>query len=118
MTVRGPASGSRLALPRYRSVAACTRRSTRRTTARQHCVRLPGRSFRCRRDSTEVTGPLLGAERMAAGDADLTKGHSGEPLGERIILAGRVLDWDGGPCPPRSSRSAGQCLGPVRAQRR
>ena len=48
---------------------------------------------------TEVTGPLLGAERVTAADADLTAGHAGEPLGERIIVTGRVLDSDGRPVP-------------------
>lgn len=44
---------------------------------------------------TEVTGPLFGAERVTAGDADLTGQHTGEPLGERIIVTGRVLDSHG-----------------------
>jgi protocatechuate 3,4-dioxygenase beta subunit len=44
---------------------------------------------------TEVTGPLLGPERVTAADADLTIGHPGEPLGERIIVTGRVTDSDG-----------------------
>jgi protocatechuate 3,4-dioxygenase beta subunit len=44
---------------------------------------------------TEITGPLLGAERVSATDADLTVQHPGEPLGERIIVTGRVLDGDG-----------------------
>jgi protocatechuate 3,4-dioxygenase, beta subunit len=44
---------------------------------------------------TEITGPLLGAERVTAADADLTTQHAGEPLGERIIVTGRVLDSDG-----------------------
>ncbi len=48
---------------------------------------------------TEITGPLLGAERVTAADADLTTRHRGEPLGERIILAGRVLDSGGRPVP-------------------
>src|SRR5579875_1517213 len=48
---------------------------------------------------TEVTGPLLGAERVSATDADLTTRHGGEPLGERIIVTGRVLDSDGRPVP-------------------
>jgi protocatechuate 3,4-dioxygenase beta subunit len=30
-------------------------------------------------------------------DADLTRQHPGEPLGERIIVTGRVLDADGKP---------------------
>jgi protocatechuate 3,4-dioxygenase beta subunit len=48
---------------------------------------------------TEVTGPLLGAERTTPADADLTTRHAGAPLGERMILTGRVLDSDGRPVP-------------------
>jgi protocatechuate 3,4-dioxygenase, beta subunit len=48
---------------------------------------------------TEITGPLLGSERVTARDADLTTRHPGEPLGERIIVTGRVLDSDGRPVP-------------------
>ncbi|HEY7144323.1 MAG TPA: protocatechuate 3,4-dioxygenase subunit beta [Streptosporangiaceae bacterium] len=48
---------------------------------------------------TEVTGPLLGAERVSPEDADLTAGRGGEPLGERIIVTGRVLDSGGRPVP-------------------
>jgi protocatechuate 3,4-dioxygenase beta subunit len=44
---------------------------------------------------TEVTGPLLGAERITETDNDLTRQHDGEPLGQRIIVYGRVLDSDG-----------------------
>ena len=32
-------------------------------------------------------------------DTDLTRQHAGEPIGERIILHGRVLDEDGRPVP-------------------
>ena len=46
---------------------------------------------------TEVTGPLLGAERVTAADADLTTQHAGAPLGERIIVTGRLLDSGGRP---------------------
>ena len=46
---------------------------------------------------TERTGPMLGRERVAAGDADLTTQHGGEPIGQRIIVAGRVVDSDGRP---------------------
>ncbi|MDQ3342883.1 MAG: protocatechuate 3,4-dioxygenase subunit beta, partial [Actinomycetota bacterium] len=46
---------------------------------------------------TEVTGPLLGGGRVSASDADLTRQHPGEPLGERIIVHGRVLDGGGRP---------------------
>ena len=48
---------------------------------------------------TEVTGPLLGEGRVTAADADLTRQHDGEPLGQRIIVHGRVLDSDGRPVP-------------------
>jgi len=46
---------------------------------------------------TEVTGPLLGAERCGPADHDLTVQHEGEPLGERIIVTGRVVDGDNRP---------------------
>jgi protocatechuate 3,4-dioxygenase, beta subunit len=48
---------------------------------------------------SEITGPGF-AEGWAGADAtDLTKQHRGEPLGERIIVEGRVLDEDGRPVP-------------------
>jgi protocatechuate 3,4-dioxygenase beta subunit len=46
---------------------------------------------------TEITGPALGAERVAALDHDLTRQHDGEPIGERVVLSGRVLDTEGKP---------------------
>jgi protocatechuate 3,4-dioxygenase, beta subunit len=46
---------------------------------------------------TEVTGPVYGHERVGELDHDLTRQHDGEPLGERIILHGRVLDGDNRP---------------------
>ncbi|NYH80984.1 protocatechuate 3,4-dioxygenase beta subunit [Actinopolyspora biskrensis] len=48
---------------------------------------------------TEVTGPVLGHERVSETDHDLTIQHEGEPLGERIVVSGRVLDSDGKPVP-------------------
>ena len=48
---------------------------------------------------TELTGPLFGQDEVKPGDADLTKQHPGEPLGERIVVAGRVLDENGKPVP-------------------
>jgi protocatechuate 3,4-dioxygenase beta subunit len=44
---------------------------------------------------TEVTGPALGEGRVLPTDHDLTRQHTGEPIGERIIVHGRVLDSDG-----------------------
>ena len=46
---------------------------------------------------TEITGPVYGHERVGPLDHDLTRQHAGEPLGERIIVTGRVLDGDGRP---------------------
>jgi protocatechuate 3,4-dioxygenase, beta subunit len=44
---------------------------------------------------TEIIGPVFGAERLAPNDDDLTKQHAGEPIGQRLIVHGRVLDGDG-----------------------
>jgi protocatechuate 3,4-dioxygenase beta subunit len=46
---------------------------------------------------SEVTGPVFGHETISETDHDLTRQHSGDPLGERIIVTGRVLDGDGRP---------------------
>ena len=48
---------------------------------------------------SELTGPVYGHETVRPGDDDLTRQHAGEPLGERIIVTGRVLDEDGRPVP-------------------
>ena len=42
-------------------------------------------------------GPVFGDETVSALDYDLTQQHEGEPLGERIIVAGRLVDTDGKP---------------------
>ncbi len=48
---------------------------------------------------SEVTGPVF-TEGWAGPDAtDLTTQHPGAPLGERIIVQGRVLDEEGRPVP-------------------
>jgi protocatechuate 3,4-dioxygenase beta subunit len=46
---------------------------------------------------TEITGPRLGEALAAEHDSDLTAGHAGAPIGERIIVTGRVLGGDGRP---------------------
>jgi len=46
---------------------------------------------------SEITGPVLGHDAVQSSDADLTRQHAAEPLGERIIVHGRVLDEDGRP---------------------
>jgi len=50
---------------------------------------------------SELTGPVYGRESVGALDHDLTRNArvNGEPLGERIAVAGRVLDEDGRPVP-------------------
>jgi protocatechuate 3,4-dioxygenase beta subunit len=48
---------------------------------------------------SEVTGPVYGHSRIDPLDHDLTRQHAGEPLGERIIVSGRVLDENGRPVP-------------------
>jgi protocatechuate 3,4-dioxygenase beta subunit len=47
----------------------------------------------------EITGPLLGEDRVGEHDHDLTAHGEGEPLGERIIVHGRLLDSGGRPIP-------------------
>jgi protocatechuate 3,4-dioxygenase, beta subunit len=46
---------------------------------------------------SEITGPVYGHEPIGPLDHDLTRQHAGEPLGERIIVTGRVTDGDGRP---------------------
>src|SRR5437899_11150762 len=83
----------------------------RRPAAGQHPLNLspeykstPGRSPRqpavvLPQSLSEITGPLLATERLDALENDLTKQRSGEPLGERLVGHGRVLDDDGNPIP-------------------
>src|SRR5258705_12860647 len=44
---------------------------------------------------SEVTGPALGERDLGPLDADRPRQHAGEPLGERMILHGRVVDGNG-----------------------
>ena len=48
---------------------------------------------------SELTGPVFPYGRIGELDNDLTRQHSGQPIGERMILEGRVLDEDGRPVP-------------------
>jgi protocatechuate 3,4-dioxygenase beta subunit len=88
-------------LPFYRRPAAGVNppldtpgyRATALRAPRQPLVPLP-------QGLTEITGPLLGEERVRPADADLTTRYpGGEALGQRIILTGRVLDSGGRPVP-------------------
>jgi len=46
---------------------------------------------------SERTGPVFGQDCLTATDCDLTAQHAGAPLGERIVVSGRVLDEGGRP---------------------
>jgi protocatechuate 3,4-dioxygenase beta subunit len=41
---------------------------------------------------SELSGPVFGHGAIETFDNDLTKQHAGPPLGERIVVSGRVLD--------------------------
>jgi protocatechuate 3,4-dioxygenase beta subunit len=63
-------------------------RSTVRRAPAKPLIQLP-------HTMSERTGPLYGHNPIGETDNDLTRQCSGEPLGERIIVAGRVMDEDG-----------------------
>jgi protocatechuate 3,4-dioxygenase beta subunit len=48
-------------------------------------------------ETIELASPAFGQRDVAAVESDLTIQHSGEPLGERMTVSGRVLDGDGRP---------------------
>jgi len=48
---------------------------------------------------TELSGPSFGHDEVRPGDADLTRQHAGDPIGERIVVSGRVLDENARPVP-------------------
>ncbi|HEU4849040.1 MAG TPA: protocatechuate 3,4-dioxygenase subunit beta [Terrimesophilobacter sp.] len=48
-------------------------------------------------ETIELVSPAFGHTDVADIEADLTLQHSGEPLGERILVTGRVLDGEGRP---------------------
>ena len=66
-------------------------RSTELRAPKHEPVVLPDEWFH------NVPGPVFGRIPVRDEDADLTRQHRGEPLGERIIITGRVLDSDGQP---------------------
>jgi len=64
--------------------------STQKRAPAEALVRLPV-------SLSEITGPLFGYDRIRANDFDLTRQHAGAPIGERIVVSGRVLDANGKP---------------------
>ncbi len=67
---------------------------------------------------TEATGPTDWRRIAGPAVADLTKAHAGTPIGERIVVTGRVLDEDGRAVPGTlveiwQANSAGRYAHPV-----
>ena len=79
---RGPEAQPRLDYPPYRG------------TALRHPTRAP---VPVDPEEVERWAPCFGHRDVDPLEADLTAGHPGQPLGERIIVAGRVLDGSGKP---------------------
>lgn len=48
---------------------------------------------------SDLSAPVYGWWAVGDGDSDLTRQHEAEPQGERIIVAGRLLDERGRPIP-------------------
>ena len=68
---------------------------------------------------SEVTGPLFGPEHIGPNDHDLTLQGEGAPIGERIIVSGRVLDGNGRAGAAYAGRDlAGERRGPLPAPAR
>lgn len=89
-----------LALPGYQRDPGGVHPPLDSPAYRSSILRAPKRPLvRLPHTLTEVTGPLLGEGRVSDRDADLTSQHDGEPLGERIIVHGQVLDGGGRPVP-------------------
>jgi len=47
--------------------------------------------------ASELSGPSFATESIGPSDCDLTRGHGGPPLGERIVVSGALRDEDGRP---------------------
>ncbi len=67
-------------------------RSTALRHPREPLILLPQRL-------TEVTGPVFGEGRVGESDHDLTRQHDAEPVGQRIVVHGQVLESGGRPVP-------------------
>ena len=63
-------------------------RSTLRRAPSRPLLRLP-------QNFSDLAAPVYGYLPIGKTDNDLTQQHTGEPLGERIIVSGRVVDEDG-----------------------
>ena len=67
---------------------------------RSTVLRAPSRPMiRLPEGLSDVRAPVYGYMPIGEGDNDLTRQNAGEPQGERIVVAGRVLDERGRPVP-------------------
>jgi protocatechuate 3,4-dioxygenase beta subunit len=48
-------------------------------------------------ETIELFAPVFGHSDVGQPESDLTIQHTGDPIGERIVITGRVLDGDGRP---------------------
>jgi protocatechuate 3,4-dioxygenase beta subunit len=62
-------------------------------------LRAPKHLYLLPEELHDPTGPVFGESDIGPVDDDLTSQHEGEPLGERIVVSGRVLDSGGRPIP-------------------
>jgi protocatechuate 3,4-dioxygenase beta subunit len=60
-------------------------------------LRAPKRLYLLPEELHDPTGPVFGESDIGPLDSDLTRQQEGEPLGERIVVSGRVLDSGGDP---------------------
>jgi protocatechuate 3,4-dioxygenase beta subunit len=96
----GTTSPSGLHLPRYYREPAELRTPVGFPDYKSTALRAPLRTpVDLPQRLTEITGPVLGEDRVKPEDADLTLRNGGEAVGQRILVFGRVLDSDGRPVP-------------------
>jgi protocatechuate 3,4-dioxygenase, beta subunit len=62
-------------------------------------LRAPKHLYLLPEEFHDPAGPVFGESDVGPADSDLTGQHEGEPLGERIVVTGRVLDSGGRPIP-------------------
>ena len=87
-------------LPSFRSPAPGTQPSHLHPPYVSSLKRAPTQPLvRVPQTLSELTGPAFGPAHALPAASDLTRQHPGEPLGERIIVSGRVLDEDDRPVP-------------------
>src|ERR687894_378651 len=90
----GTTSGSRLDLPRYAHTDAGLRTPVGYADYKSTGLRAPLRTpVDLPHRLTEITGPVLGEDRVRPEDADLTLRNGGEAVGQRILFygLGRVM---------------------------